>query len=75
MLRRKFFTMLESGRIVSDAECMDLLEAEIKPGASLPSQLVRTFRKGKHNMAKGAQAPEDAAVSLLRRERALNGAD
>ena len=66
VLRRKFFGMLDTGRPVTDAECADLLEEEYRPTVhSMYNSLGRNLRKGKHNMAKGALAPEDAAVSFV----------
>ncbi|KAH7105723.1 RNA polymerase III transcription factor IIIC subunit-domain-containing protein [Auriculariales sp. MPI-PUGE-AT-0066] len=65
VLRRKFFTMLETGRVVPDTECTDLLDAEVRPGGYINKNLIRPLRKGKHNMAKGALAPEDAAYQRL----------
>ena len=59
VLRRKFFGMLE-GHSVPDEACADLLDPEQGPTA-----VTREFerrRPGKHNMAKGALRPEDAAV-------------
>lgn len=58
VLRHKFFSLLD-GYVASDEECRALLEmpAERKVAAR-PGP-----KYGKHNMAKGAQRPEDAAVS------------
>lgn len=52
--------MLE-GHIPTDAECEALLT--VNPETNKPIRS-RKLRPGKHNMAKGALRPEDAAVSL-----------
>jgi len=64
VLRHKFFSLLE-GHIPTDEECEALL---IVDPASNKSTSVRSkkLRPGKHNMAKGALKPEDAAVVRLR---------
>lgn len=58
MLRHKFFSLLD-GYIASEEECRTLLDAPIEKKTA--SRLGPKY--GKHNMAKGAQRPEDAAVS------------
>lgn len=59
VLRHKFFSMLE-GHVATDEECQSMLESE---GSIKSSSLLRSQRRaGKHNMAKGAMRPEDAAV-------------
>ncbi|KAJ7667797.1 RNA polymerase III transcription factor IIIC subunit-domain-containing protein [Mycena polygramma] len=69
VLRHKFFTVLE-GYPATDDECRQLLEASEK----LPSKSAKDMSSlrsvrlkiGKHNMAKGAMRPEDAAALRLR---------
>ncbi|EGO01771.1 hypothetical protein SERLA73DRAFT_177265 [Serpula lacrymans var. lacrymans S7.3] len=64
VLRHKFFSLLE-GYVVTDEECIALLGQE--PGASKPTSIhAKKLRAGKHNMAKGALRPEDAAAARLR---------
>lgn len=61
VLRHKFFSLIE-GHIATREECEELLvpaEGNAKPIASIHK---RSKRIGKHNMAKGALPPEDAAV-------------
>lgn len=60
VLRHKFFSLLE-GHVPTDEECEALL---VDGPTSNKSTLVRNkkLRPGKHNMAKGALRPEDAAV-------------
>ena len=64
VLRLKFFSLLE-GHVATDAECRALLDP--RPGATLPVGHRESHRRQprKHNMAKGALRPEDAAVSLM----------
>ncbi|KAJ6629184.1 RNA polymerase III transcription factor IIIC subunit-domain-containing protein [Mycena sp. CBHHK59/15] len=70
VLRHKFFTVLE-GYPATDEECRQLLAASEK----LPSKSAKDMsslrsiklKVGKHNMAKGAMRPEDAAVCFLSR--------
>ncbi|KAJ7283802.1 RNA polymerase III transcription factor IIIC subunit-domain-containing protein [Mycena rebaudengoi] len=69
VLRHKFFTVLE-GYPATDEECQQLLTASEK----LPSRNAKDIsvlrsvklKHGKHNMAKGAMRPEDAAAMRLR---------
>ncbi|KAM6504022.1 RNA polymerase III transcription factor (TF)IIIC subunit domain containing protein [Amanita muscaria] len=64
VLRHKFFSLLE-GHIATDEECHNLLtvnEGSLKASATRTQKL----RAGKHNMAKGALRPEDAAAVRLR---------
>jgi general transcription factor 3C polypeptide 5 (transcription factor C subunit 1) len=69
VLRHKFFTVLE-GYPATDEECRQLLAASEK----LPSKSAKDMSSlrsvrlkiGKHNMAKGAMRPEDAAALRLR---------
>ncbi|KAL1666102.1 RNA polymerase III transcription factor IIIC subunit-domain-containing protein [Schizophyllum commune] len=62
VLRHKFFSLLE-GHVASDEECWALLEKS-EGHASYETRYVK--RHGKHNMAKGAMRPEDAAAMRLR---------
>lgn len=59
ILRHKFFSLLD-GYPATDEECAALLETQ-SGRERLASRHVP--RPGKHNMAKGALRPEDAAVS------------
>ncbi|KAJ7774340.1 RNA polymerase III transcription factor IIIC subunit-domain-containing protein [Mycena maculata] len=69
VLRHKFFTVLE-GHPATDEECRQLLAASEK----LPSKSAKDMsslrsvrlKVGKHNMAKGAMRPEDAAALRLK---------
>lgn len=58
VLRHKFFSLLE-GHVPTDEECEALLAVD--PASSKPAR-TKKQRVGKHNMAKGAMRPEDAAV-------------
>jgi hypothetical protein len=64
-MRHKSFSLLE-GHIATDEECLKLLESEGN-GSARATATTRParLRSGKHNMAKGAQRPEDAAVSVF----------
>ncbi|KAJ8523431.1 hypothetical protein ONZ45_g22 [Pleurotus djamor] len=62
VLRYKFFSLLD-GYPVTDEECLSLLETA-KGRERMASRHVP--RPGKHNMAKGALRPEDAAALRLR---------
>ncbi|KAJ7117395.1 RNA polymerase III transcription factor IIIC subunit-domain-containing protein [Mycena crocata] len=69
VLRHKFFTVLE-GYPATDEECRQLLVTSEKL-SSKNAKDVSTLRSvrlkvGKHNMAKGAMRPEDAAALRLR---------
>lgn len=63
VLRYKFFSLL-SGHIPTREEC----EARLVPAEEATKTNVRAsshrLRPGKHNMAKGALRPEDAAVRI-----------
>jgi len=59
ILRHKFFSLLE-GHTATDEECARLFMQGPLPSSK---QSTRKLRPGKHNMAKGALPPEDAAVS------------
>ncbi|KAJ7368086.1 RNA polymerase III transcription factor IIIC subunit-domain-containing protein [Mycena albidolilacea] len=69
VVRHKFFSVLE-GYLATDEECRQLLLATEK----LPSKSAKDMSSlrsvrlhvGKHNMAKGAMRPEDAAALRLR---------
>ncbi|EPQ59371.1 hypothetical protein GLOTRDRAFT_70737 [Gloeophyllum trabeum ATCC 11539] len=64
ILRHKFFSLVD-GYVATDEECLALLSSE--PGAARPAPVGgRKVRWGRHNMAKGALAPEDAAAIRLR---------
>jgi len=67
VLRTKFFTLLD-GYPATDEACLKLLQEAEEAGASAKTALASTTRHrhkiGKHNMAKGALRPEDAAVGL-----------
>lgn len=62
ILRHKFFSLLE-GHVVTDEECQALLAAGEGAAKGVGSNRSQKLRAGKHNMAKGALRPEDAAVS------------
>ncbi|KAF6762779.1 RNA polymerase III transcription factor IIIC subunit-domain-containing protein [Ephemerocybe angulata] len=66
ILRHKFFSVLE-GHPATDEECRNLLAAS-ENSTRVASSLhrVQKLRAGKHNMAKGALRPEDAAAIRLR---------
>uniref|UniRef100_A0A8H8CKA2 Transcription factor IIIC subunit 5 HTH domain-containing protein n=1 Tax=Psilocybe cubensis TaxID=181762 RepID=A0A8H8CKA2_PSICU len=65
VLRHKFFSLLE-GHVVSDAECRKhLATSDGSLKASMANRSSK-LRAGKHNMAKGALRPEDAAAMRLR---------
>ncbi|TFK76103.1 hypothetical protein BDN72DRAFT_366699 [Pluteus cervinus] len=65
VLRHKFFSLLE-GHVATDEECRALLAAN--EGNTKAINIIRNqrIRTGKHNMAKGAMRPEDAAAVRLR---------
>ncbi|CAK5276014.1 unnamed protein product [Mycena citricolor] len=68
VLRHKFFTTLE-GYPATDEECRQLLVASAQmPSRGKEFSNLRNVRLklGKHNMAKGALRPEDAAALRLR---------
>ncbi|VDC06134.1 unnamed protein product [Peniophora sp. CBMAI 1063] len=64
VLRHKFFSLLE-GYVATDEECERVLQqmSEVKSYSQTQS---RKPKPGKHNMAKGALAPEDVAAMRLR---------
>ncbi|THH03585.1 hypothetical protein EW145_g6165 [Phellinidium pouzarii] len=64
VLRHKFFSLLE-GHIPSQEECRVLLNTELGSRPVRPHDIYR-FHARKHNMAKGAIPPEDAAAARLR---------
>ncbi|KAF5363359.1 hypothetical protein D9756_000874 [Leucocoprinus leucothites] len=65
VLRHKFFSLLD-GRIATDEECQAILLAAEMPGKTAAATRSQKLRTGKHNMAKGALRPEDAAALRLR---------
>jgi len=64
VLRHKFFSLLE-GHVALDEECRNLLTAN-EGSVRMSANRSQKLRAGKHNMAKGALRPEDAAVIRLR---------
>ncbi|KAF8826558.1 hypothetical protein HHX47_DHR5000101 [Lentinula edodes] len=61
VLRLKFFSLLD-GRPATDEECQAVLEqAEMESSKAVASSRNAKMRLGKHNMAKGALRPEEAA--------------
>ncbi|KAJ3807736.1 RNA polymerase III transcription factor IIIC subunit-domain-containing protein [Lentinula aff. lateritia] len=66
VLRLKFFSLLD-GRPATDEECQAVLEqAEMESSKAVASSRNAKMRLGKHNMAKGALRPEEAAAFRLR---------
>jgi len=65
VLRHKFFSVLE-GHPATDEECRVLLSVNEGTAKATSSHRSQKLRAGKHNMAKGALRPEDAAVMRLR---------
>lgn len=65
VLRHKFFSVLE-GHPATDEECRALLSANEGSAKATSSNRSQKLRAGKHNMAKGALRPEDAAAMRLR---------
>ncbi|KAI0721934.1 RNA polymerase III transcription factor IIIC subunit-domain-containing protein [Cerioporus squamosus] len=63
ILRHKFFSLLE-GHIPTREECERLLVPQ-EGTDKLPSRYRPKLKFGKHNMAKGALRPEDAAAQRL----------
>lgn len=61
VLRHKFFSLLH-GHVATREECEKLLVPQ-EGTDKLPSKYRPRLKFGKHNMAKGALPPEDAAVS------------
>lgn len=64
LIRAKFFSLLD-GHVLTEEECKDVLEGNIA------TEKQRKFFPRKHNMAKGALPPEEAAARRLR--AALDG--
>jgi hypothetical protein len=62
VLRHKFYSLLE-GYVAPDEECEALLVPAEETGRIPVPPHLRKNQFGKHNMAKGALKPEDAAVS------------
>ncbi|KAG6886058.1 hypothetical protein C0993_004048 [Termitomyces sp. T159_Od127] len=65
VLRHKFFSLLE-GHPASDEECRALLLNNNGSAKTTIANRTHRPRAGKHNMAKGALRPEDAAAMRLR---------
>lgn len=65
VLRHKFFSLLE-GHPATDEESRALLATNEGSAKSTVSNRGHKLRAGKHNMAKGALRPEDAAAMRLR---------
>ncbi|PCH41610.1 hypothetical protein WOLCODRAFT_17227 [Wolfiporia cocos MD-104 SS10] len=63
VLRHKFFALL-SGHVATREECEALLVPQ-EGTNKLPQRPAQRLRFGKHNMAKGALPPEDAAAHRL----------
>jgi general transcription factor 3C polypeptide 5 (transcription factor C subunit 1) len=61
VLRHKFYSLLD-GYIATDTECESLLVPTEETGRVPIPHHLRKSRHHKHNMAKGALPPEDAAV-------------
>jgi general transcription factor 3C polypeptide 5 (transcription factor C subunit 1) len=60
ILRHKFFSLLE-GHSATEEECAALFGSNHSP-SKVPTTRNQKLRPGKHNLAKGALRPEDAAV-------------
>ncbi|KAF5393822.1 hypothetical protein D9757_000196 [Collybiopsis confluens] len=66
ILRLKFFSLLD-GRPASEEECEAVLQqAETDSSKAIATSRTSKLRVGKHNMAKGAMRPEEAAAFRLR---------
>lgn len=65
VLRHKFFSLLQ-GYVATQEECEALLE-EGAVGKKTQTTRAKKLKYGKHNMAKGALRPEDAAVCFIGR--------
>lgn len=63
VLRHKFFSLLQ-GYVATQEECEALLE-DSAAGKRTQTTRVKKLKYGKHNMAKGALRPEDAAVCFI----------
>ncbi|KAL4076007.1 RNA polymerase III transcription factor IIIC subunit-domain-containing protein [Scleroderma citrinum] len=64
VLRHKFFSLLQ-GYVATQEECEALLEQGNGQKKTQTTRLVKRLKHGKHNMAKGALRPEDAAAARL----------
>lgn len=64
VLRHKFFSLLQ-GYVATQEECKALLEQGGSQKKTQTTRLVKRLKYGKHNMAKGALRPEDAAAARL----------
>lgn len=62
-MRHKFFSLLE-GHPATDDDCRALLTTNEGSAKAATAHRGSKLRPGKHNMAKGALRPEDAAVSV-----------
>ncbi|KAJ4472296.1 RNA polymerase III transcription factor IIIC subunit-domain-containing protein [Lentinula aciculospora] len=66
ILRLKFFSLLD-GRPATEEECQAVLEqTDVESSKAVSSSRNGKLRLGKHNMAKGALRPEEAAAFRLR---------
>ncbi|KIJ70265.1 hypothetical protein HYDPIDRAFT_78440 [Hydnomerulius pinastri MD-312] len=63
VLRHKFFSLLQ-GYVATEEECEALLEQGTGPKKNQTTR-IKKLKYGKHNMAKGALRPEDAAAARL----------
>ncbi|KAG1715941.1 hypothetical protein ID866_1230 [Astraeus odoratus] len=64
VLRHKFFSLLQ-GYIATEEDCNALLEQINGQKKTQTTRSVKRLKYGKHNMAKGALRPEDAAAARL----------
>ncbi|KIY72961.1 hypothetical protein CYLTODRAFT_366742 [Cylindrobasidium torrendii FP15055 ss-10] len=65
VLRHKFFSLLQ-GHIAPNEECERLLDTSESATQKLSKNMAHRPRPGKHNMAKGALPPADAAAIRLK---------
>ncbi|KAF9221850.1 hypothetical protein BS17DRAFT_784069 [Gyrodon lividus] len=73
VLRHKFFSLLQ-GYVATQEECEALLEEGAGPKKTQTTR-VKKPKYGKHNMAKGALRPEDAAAARLQAALERNAKD
>ncbi|KAI6003794.1 RNA polymerase III transcription factor IIIC subunit-domain-containing protein [Pisolithus albus] len=64
VLRHKFFSLLQ-GYVATEKECEALLEQGGGQKRTQVTRIGKRLKYGKHNMAKGALRPEDAAAARL----------
>ncbi|KAI6130498.1 RNA polymerase III transcription factor IIIC subunit-domain-containing protein [Pisolithus croceorrhizus] len=64
VLRHKFFSLLQ-GYVATKEECEALLEQSGGQKKTQVTRIGKRLKYGKHNMAKGALRPEDAAAARL----------